>query len=94
MQAIAYIGQFNSGQFYASGRAVKIPEGQWVVVTFLDDSAVIPPKTLTENKRIAAQNFLQCMQELRDIGLNEKDNASIDELQSGKYKPSFEERLK
>ena len=46
-----------------------------------------------EKQRMAAQDFLQAMQELRDAGLSEEDNAAIDELQCGKYKPYFEERL-
>ena len=91
MQAIAYIGQFNNGQFFASGRTIKIPEGQQVVITFLDNNAATP-KTFADRK-IAAQTFLQSMQELRDMGLDEDDNAAIDKLQSGKYKPHFEERL-
>ena len=92
MQAIAYVGQFNNGQLYASGKPVKIPEGQKVVVTFLGSFDASSHKKLVEDRRLAAQNFLTAMQELRDMGFDEKDNASIDELQSGTYKLCFEER--
>ena len=93
MQAIAYVGQFNNGKLYASGKPVIIPDGQRVVVTFLDSSASASQITLTEGMRIAAQDFLQAMQDLREMGLDEDDNAAIDQLQSGKYKPHFEVRL-
>lgn len=93
MQAIAYIGQFNNGQFISSGRSVNIPEGQRVVVTFLDDNAITSQGTVIEDRRVAAQNFIHAMQELRNMGLDDETNAAIDELQSGTYRPRFEERL-
>ena len=37
MQATAYIGHFNNGRFYSSGKAVQLPEQQRVVITILDD---------------------------------------------------------
>ena len=94
MKAVAYVGQFIDGQLYSSGKKIVIPEGQQVAVTFLGNDAIIPKKMLAENRRVAATNFLQAMQELRDTGFSDDDNAAIDELQSGKYKPHFEERLK
>ena len=93
MQAVSYEGYFNNGLFYVSGKAVQIPEKQRVVVTIFANEITTPTKSLTSKKRIAAQNFLLAMQELRDAGLSAEDNAAIDELQSGKYKPYFEERL-
>ena len=93
MQATAYEGYFNNGLFYVSGKAVQIPEKQRVVVTIFSNEPDTPIKSLTSKKRIAAQDFLHAMQELRNVGLSEEDNAAIDELQSGKYKPHFEERL-
>ena len=93
MQATAYEGYFNNGLFYVSGKAVQIPEKQRVVVTIFANEPDSLTKSLTSRKRIAAQDFIQAMQELRDTGLNAEDNAAIDELQSGKYKPHFEERL-
>ena len=90
MQATAYEGYFSNGRFYVSGKAMQIPEKQRVVVTVFANE---PTKSLTNKKRMAAQDFLQAMQELRDAGLSTEDNDAIDELQSGKYKPQFEERL-
>ena len=39
MQAQAYEGYFENGQFYASGQAVRIPERRRVYITILDEAA-------------------------------------------------------
>ena len=41
MRAIAYEGYFNNGQFYTSGKALRIPEQKRVVITILDDDSPI-----------------------------------------------------
>ena len=38
MQATAYDGYFRSGRFYASGKAVQLPEKRRVIITILEDS--------------------------------------------------------
>jgi len=48
-------------------------------------------QTTTQQK--AAQNFLSAMQNLRREGFSPEDESAIADLQSGKYKPSFEGRL-
>ena len=93
MQAIAYEGYFKQGRFYASGSVIQIPEEQRAVITILGNEQTDSTKVLTLEKRVAAQNFLQSMQKLRDEGFSEEDNIAIDDLQSGMYKPHFEERL-
>ena len=38
MHALAYEGYFKNGRFYASGKAVPIPEKKRVYITILDDT--------------------------------------------------------
>ena len=38
MQATAYEGYFQNGRFYASGKAVHIPEKRRVFITILDEA--------------------------------------------------------
>jgi hypothetical protein len=37
MNAQAYVGYFENGNFYTEGRTVKIPERKEVVITILDE---------------------------------------------------------
>ena len=37
MQALAYEGYFKNGRFYTSGKTIKIPEKQRIVITILND---------------------------------------------------------
>ena len=93
MKAVTYVGQFIEGQMYSSGKRIAIPEGEQVAVTFLGDISSNAEELQAEARRVAAMNFLQAVQELREKGFTEEDNAAIDALQSGMYKPHFEERL-
>ena len=38
MQVVAYDGYFDNGNFYASGKVIRIPERRRVVITILDES--------------------------------------------------------
>ena len=38
MQVVAYDGYFDNGNFYASGKIIRLPERQRVVITILDES--------------------------------------------------------
>ena len=38
MQAQAYEGYFNNGQFYVSGKSIRIPEKRRVVLTVFNDN--------------------------------------------------------
>lgn len=51
-------------------------------------------KKLNTVQRKTAQDFLSAMQNLRNEGLTTEDEIAINDLQSGKYKPVFEGRLK
>jgi len=59
------------------------------------DMALNPPaeKKLTPAQRSDAQEFLTAMQNLAKEGFTVEDEKAIDDLQSGKYKPLFKERL-
>ena len=92
----AYEGYVENGQFYPVGRVIYTHERRRAFVTVLDE----PEKPLasddgklTAEQRTAAQNFLTAMQDLRKNGFTEEDEAAINDLQNGKYKPVFEERL-
>ena len=93
MQARAYEGYFDNGRFYASGKAVKIPEKQRVIITILDDAPSISTVTSAADKKAAAQHFLSAVQKLREEGFTPEDDDTINEFQSGAYKVRFEERL-
>ena len=69
LKAVAYLGQFIGGQLYSSDKKIEIPEGQQVAVTFLGDISNAPKESQSEAKRVAALNFLQAVQELRDMVL-------------------------
>ena len=58
-----------------------------------DESEPYKHKSITPQKRAAAQEFLTSMKDLRKEGFTPEDEAAINEFQSGKFKPSFEERL-
>ena len=38
MKVVAYDGYFDNGNFYTSGKVLRIPERQRVVITILDES--------------------------------------------------------
>ncbi|MCL2096081.1 MAG: hypothetical protein FWH10_04170 [Oscillospiraceae bacterium] len=43
----AYEGYFNNGQFYVSGKTVRIPEKKRVVITILDDAKIVNSDKIT-----------------------------------------------
>ena len=55
MQAVAYEGYFNNGQFYASGKTVKIPEKRRIVITILDETEA---KIEATEQKESAQEWL------------------------------------
>ena len=86
----AYKGYFQeNGQFISESILTKIPINRQVIILW-DDEAT-EDKKLTQAQRKVAQNFLIAIQKIRNE-LTEEDKAAIDELESGKYKPIFEDR--
>jgi len=86
----AHKGYFReNGQFTPESLMAKIPINRQVIVIW-DDGAT-ENKELATAQREAAQNFLTAVQKIRSE-LTEDDKAEIDELESGKYKPIFEDR--
>jgi len=87
----AYKGYFQeNGQFIPESIMTKIPINRQVIILW-DDEATEDDKKLTQAQRKVAQNFLIAMQKIRNE-LTEDDKAALDELESGKYKPIFENR--
>ena len=90
----AYQGYFQNGRFMAL-EAVTIPDNVEVYVMVTDRE--IPTESTTEKltpaQRTVAEDFLKALQLLRDGGFTEEDEAAINDLQSGKYKPIFDRRL-
>ena len=74
-----------NGQFISENLIIKIPANRQVTIIWEEE-----PK---EAQIQAAQNFLTAMQKIRKE-LTAEDNAAIDGLQNGKYKPGFEDRSK
>ena len=54
MQANAYDGYFVNGRFYASGKAIQIPERRRIIVTILDDV-----RAVDTDKKAAWDDFKQ-----------------------------------
>ena len=91
-----YRGRYEKGKFvFPEFDEVPLPDNVNVIITVLDDADLKPqggPVYSDEDKRKAALKFLEAMEKL-EKELTDEDHAAIDELQSGKYKPVFEERL-
>jgi DNA-damage-inducible protein J len=60
----------------------------------LNENKMIPSASepVTRSQQAASQ-FLKAMQNLRREGFSAEDEAAINDLQNGKYKPVFEGRL-
>ena len=86
----AYKGYFQeNGQFVPESIVTKIPTNRQVIILWDDETP--EDKRLTPTQRKAAQNFLLAIQKIRNE-LTAEDKAALDELESGKYKPIFEDR--
>ena len=86
----AYKGYFQeNGQFAPENLKIKIPKNRQVIVIW-DDEAT-ENKKLTKSQSETAQNFLTAIKKIRKE-LTTEDKAALDELESGKYKPIFEDR--
>jgi len=53
-----------------------------------------PDKKLTPRQRKVAHEFLEAMKSIGGGVFSADDESAINDLQAGKYKPTFEERLK
>ena len=72
MQAQAYEGYFENGQFFTSGRTIQLPEQRRVYITILDEIAV-------ESKNAEAwQEFLS---EMKNI-----DNEPLTDFERVKFR--------
>ena len=92
-----YKGRYEYGKLvFPKHEQVFMPDTANVIVTILDDDITHKSndEKLTPAQRTVAQNFLKAMQELREEGFSAEDETAIDDLQSGKYKPTFEGRIK
>ena len=90
----AYRGRYENGCFILPEfEKASIPNNVNIVITILDDVSPGTQVKSSSTKQIVAQNFLRAMQILRKRGFSEEDNTAINDLQNGKYKPRFEERL-
>jgi len=87
----AHKGYFQeNGQFVSESLTAKIPLNRQVIILW-DDSESSESNNLIPTQREAAQNFLTAIQQIRNE-LTAEDKAALDELESGKYKPIFEDR--
>jgi len=86
----AYKGYFQeNGQFIPDSIMTKIPTNRQVIIIW--DDGASENKKLTQAQRNTALNFLIAIQKIRQE-LTSDDIAALDELESGKYKPIFEDR--
>ena len=51
MQVVAYDGYFDNGNFYASGKIIRLPERRRVVITILDESQSTETESEDARKR-------------------------------------------
>ena len=86
----AHKGYFQeSGRFVPENLTTKIPPNRQVIILWDDESP--ENKKLSQAQRETAQNFLTAIQKIRKE-LTENDKVALDELESGKCKPIFEDR--
>jgi len=94
-----YKGRYEYGKLvFPEHEQVSMPDTANIIITILEDDINLNKReagneSLTSAQRTAAQNFLKAMQELRKENFTEEDENAINDLQSGKYKLIFEERL-
>ena len=85
----AHKGYFQqNGQFIPENLMTKIPANQQVIILW-DEESVENKKLQTQQE--AAKIFLTAIKKIRKE-LTTEDKAALDELESGKYKPIFEDR--
>ena len=86
----AHKGYFQeNGEFMPESLMPKIPKNRQVIILW-DDEATVDKKS-TQKQREVAQNFLTAIQKIRKK-LTAEDKSALDDLESGKYKPIFEDR--
>ena len=86
----AHKGYFQeNGQFTPENIMTKIPINRQVIVMW--DEETTENKKFARTKQEAAQNFLTAVRKIRKE-LTLDDKVALDELESGKYKPIFEDR--
>ena len=74
MQAQAYEGYFESGQFFTAGHPIRIPERRRVYITILEE-----PVSDNENAQ-AWQDFLQEIKNIDNEPLTEFERVSFREV--------------
>jgi len=76
-----------NGQFVPESISAKIPVNRQVTIIWDEDVKEVTENiTLNSTQKEAAQNFLTAIQKIRKE-LTAEDEAAINDLQSGKYKP-------
>ena len=90
----AYKGRYENGNFILPEfDKASIPNNTNIIITVLEDTALKTELMHKTSENLAARNFYTAMLNLRKDGFSMEDEAAIDELQNGKYKLSFEDRL-
>ena len=69
MQAQAYEGYFDKGNFFTAGRTIRLPENRRVFVTVLDEPAKSKSKTDEQERRLA---WLKRLDELTELSMDEE----------------------
>ena len=89
-----YAGRYENGNFIIPETAkADIPDNVRIIITVIDENVLNFETMFGDSEHVAAEKFLNAMDELRLNGFNEEDNEAIDALQRGEYKLKFEERL-
>ena len=86
----AHKGYFKeNGQFVPENLITKIPANRQIIILWDDEAS--ENKKLTIEQQETAKNFLTAIQKIRKE-LTSEDKSALDELESGQYKPLFEDR--
>ena len=86
----AHKGYFKeNGQFVPENLMTKIPTNRQIIILWDDESAENKKPSIEQQE--TAKNFLTAIQKIRKE-LTAEDKSALDELESGKYKPIFEDR--
>ena len=89
MRAVAYEGYFNNGQFYASGKAVKIPEKRRVFITIFDETESVTAHETREQKE-SAQEWLDDFFRILSTATEDLDEKDFPRISFRKPEELFE----
>ena len=89
-----YAGRYQNGNFIIPEAAkANIPNNVRIIITVIDENVLNLETTFVDSEHVAAEKFLNAMENLRLYGFSKEDNEAIDALQRGEYKLTYDINL-